>query len=62
MQKFVNYRMGLAVIGDISAHTAVSAALADFVWEANRGRRLWFLPDLDALSARLAPERNPAAR
>ncbi|MCF2530754.1 DUF4180 domain-containing protein [Yinghuangia soli] len=55
VQKFANYRLGLAVIGDISARTAESGALRDFVWESNRGSHLWFLPDLDALRTRLAP-------
>ncbi|HSA51407.1 MAG TPA: DUF4180 domain-containing protein [Yinghuangia sp.] len=52
-QKFVNYRIGLAVIGDITERTAASASLRDFVREANQGRHLWFLPDLDALRTRL---------
>ncbi|GAA2253417.1 MULTISPECIES: DUF4180 domain-containing protein [Kitasatospora] len=54
VQKFANYRLGLAVIGDISRHVSVSTALEDFVRESNRGRQLWFLSDLDALRARLA--------
>jgi hypothetical protein len=52
-QKFVNYRMQLAIIGDISARCAGSKALRDFVHEANRGRALWFLDDLEALQRRL---------
>lgn len=52
-QKFGNYRMGLAVVGDIGPSTAASTALADFVRESNRGRQLWFLPDAAALEARL---------
>ncbi|MFJ9041304.1 DUF4180 domain-containing protein [Streptomyces sp. NPDC102406] len=54
VQKFANYRMSLAVLGDIEAHTAASTALAAFVQESNRGRQLWFLPDTAALEARLA--------
>lgn len=53
-QKFVNYRMRLAVLGDISARTATSKPLQDFVRETNRGRQLWFLADLDELDQRLA--------
>ena len=45
--------MGLAVVGDIAGKVAASAALADWVRESNRGRSLWFVPDLDALAARL---------
>nr|WP_314434752.1 DUF4180 domain-containing protein [uncultured Brevundimonas sp.] len=52
-QKFVNYRIGLAVIGDISDAVAASDALRDYVRECNRGRQVWFLPDLPALRAAL---------
>lgn len=44
-QKFVNYRMGLAIMGDIEAHLSKSAPLRDFVREANRGGQLWFVAD-----------------
>lgn len=53
VQKFVNYGVALAIVGDISAHLAASAALRDFVHESNRGRHLWFVSDLEALAARL---------
>ncbi|WP_343714344.1 DUF4180 domain-containing protein [Inquilinus sp.] len=52
-QKAVNYRLKLAVIGDISEHLAASNALRDWVREANRGREIWFEPSLDSLAARL---------
>ncbi|MFE6779868.1 DUF4180 domain-containing protein [Streptomyces sp. NPDC057702] len=54
VQKFVNYRLGLAVIGDISAHTEASAAFRDFVRESNRGRQTWFLAAEDDFHTRLA--------
>ncbi|SCG35641.1 DUF4180 domain-containing protein [Micromonospora coxensis] len=54
MQKFVNYRLRLAVVGDISAHLAASAALRALVHESNRADHVWFVPDLDALDVRLA--------
>ena len=54
VQKFTNYRIRLVVMGDISAHLAASRALSDFVRESNRGDSVWFLPDGDALRARLA--------
>ena len=54
MQKFVNYRVGLAVIGDISAHTQRSTPLADLVRESNTGAHVWFLPDVETLERRLA--------
>jgi hypothetical protein len=59
-QKFANYRLRLAVVGDVSRHLAGSAALRDFVGEANRGRQLWFVADLADLARRLAA-RPPAA-
>jgi hypothetical protein len=51
MQKFLNYRLRLAVIGDISGHLASSSALRALVQESNRADHVWFLPDLDALDA-----------
>ncbi|MFY1619552.1 DUF4180 domain-containing protein [Micromonospora sp. WMMD736] len=53
MQKFVNYRLRLAVVGDISAQLAGSSALRALVHESNRGEQIWFVPDLDALDERL---------
>lgn len=55
VQKFVQYSMGLVVLGDLSARTEASEALRDFVRECNRGRHTWFAPDLDDLRQRLAP-------
>ncbi|MFE2064829.1 DUF4180 domain-containing protein [Streptomyces sp. NPDC059467] len=55
VQKFVNYRLRLAVVGDISRHLADSSALRDFVYEANRGRHLWFVADDAELAERLRP-------
>ncbi|GAA2634515.1 DUF4180 domain-containing protein [Actinomadura fulvescens] len=54
VQKFVQYGLGLAVVGDISRHTSQSEALRDFVRECNRGRHTWFVTDLDDLRQRLA--------
>ncbi|MFF3287371.1 DUF4180 domain-containing protein [Streptomyces sp. NPDC003023] len=54
VQKFANYRMKLAVVGDISRHLESGTALRDFVRESNRGTQLCFAPDMDALRARLA--------
>ncbi|MGS2616459.1 DUF4180 domain-containing protein [Micromonospora sp. LZ34] len=53
MQKFVNYRLRLAVVGDISGHLATSSALRALVHESNRAEHIWFVPDLDALDERL---------
>ena len=53
VQKFVNYRLRLAIVGDISAHVEQSAALRDFVYETNRGNQLWFLATPEELDAKL---------
>jgi hypothetical protein len=51
VQKFVNYGLRLAIVGEIPQP---SAALRDFVRECNRGRQVWFLDDADELAERLA--------
>lgn len=53
IQKFVNYRMPLAIIGDISGYLAASSALRAYVAESNTGRHVWFLADFSELDARL---------
>ena len=53
-QKIVNYRLHLAVVGDVSEHVAASDALRAFVVESNRGRHVWFVADDDELTQRLA--------
>jgi Domain of unknown function (DUF4180) len=53
MQKFVNYRVRLVIVGDISQRTGASTALRDLVRESNRGAHVWFVSDLDQLDARL---------
>jgi len=53
IQKFVTYRLRLAIVGDISAELAASGALRDFVRESNGGDRVWFVPDLVTLETRL---------
>jgi Domain of unknown function (DUF4180) len=53
IQKFVNYRLHLVIIGDISRELAASSALRAFVHESNRGRHVWFLDDQRLLDARL---------
>jgi hypothetical protein len=58
LQKLANYRLNLAVVGDISAHVATSDALRDFVVEANRGESFFFVASVEELSERLAPRRS----
>lgn len=52
-QKFVNYRLRCAIVGDISASLEQSRALRDFVREANDGKSIWFVADLEELRERL---------
>jgi hypothetical protein len=54
LQKFVNYRLRVVVVGDIARHTAASSALRSFVGESNRGRHVLFVDSVDELGARLA--------
>ncbi|WP_424185315.1 DUF4180 domain-containing protein [Actinokineospora sp. G85] len=50
-QKFANYRLKLAVVGDTSAHD--SDSLRAFIAESNRGAQLWFAADEAEFEARL---------
>lgn len=42
-QKYVNYGLRLAIIGDFSNYT--SKALHDFIYECNKGKDLYFVPN-----------------
>ncbi|MGZ9113175.1 MAG: DUF4180 domain-containing protein [Brevundimonas sp.] len=53
IQKFVTYRVRLAIVGDLSVEVAESDALRDFVRESNAGGHVWFVPDIAALEERL---------
>jgi hypothetical protein len=53
IQKCVNYRLRVAIVGDISGNLAGSAALRDFVRESNRREEVCFVDSMDALSERL---------
>jgi len=56
VQKFVNYGVRCAFVGDVSQAVAASDALRDFVRESNRGRHVWFVADLAELEARIAAQ------
>ncbi len=58
VQKFVNYRLRLVIIGDISRHLNASSPLRDFVDESNRGEYLWFVENLEELHSRPLSSRN----
>jgi hypothetical protein len=55
IQKIVQYRLRLVIVGDISRHLAESTALRAFVLEANRGKDVWFVATREELDDRLAP-------
>ena len=55
VQKLLDYRLRVAIVGDISGRTAGSEALGDWVRECNRGRQVWFVRDVQVLADRLAP-------
>ena len=42
LQKFVNYGMRVAIVGDFSHYT--SKPLQDFIRESNRGKTVFFVP------------------
>jgi hypothetical protein len=54
LQKFVNYRLRVAIIGDFSELASNSSALHAFIQESNRGGAIWFLANLSELEERLA--------
>jgi hypothetical protein len=45
LQKFSNYRMKLAIVGDFSKYTGKS--LKDFIFESNRTGRVMFVQTID---------------
>jgi hypothetical protein len=61
LQKFANYQISLAVVGDVAPQSAASAALGDFVREANRGRQLWFISDRGEFEEKLKGRRGAVA-
>jgi len=53
LQKFSNLGARLAIVGDLSAKTAESTALRDFIFETNQRDHVWFVRDMGVLTARL---------
>jgi len=52
LQKFVNYRMKLAIIGDFSKYT--SKPLKDFIYECNLGNSIFFVATEQSALEKLA--------
>ncbi|SFC75136.1 protein of unknown function [Parapedobacter composti] len=51
LQKFSNYRIRLAIVGDFSKFT--SNSLKHFIYESNRGKQIYFAATLDEALAAL---------
>lgn len=51
LQKFVNYNMKIAIVGDFSIYS--SKSLRDFIYESNNGRHIFFLSDKEQAIERL---------
>lgn len=41
LQKFVNYHIKIAIVGDFSVYS--SKSLKDFIYESNKGKHIFFL-------------------
>jgi len=52
LQKFSNYQMKLAVVGDFSKFK--SKSLQDFIRESNRGNRIFFIGSLEEAITKLS--------
>lgn len=46
LQKFSNYRVRLAIVGDFSRYTSRSKSLKDFIFESNKGNQVHFVASL----------------
>ncbi|WP_323122277.1 DUF4180 domain-containing protein [Burkholderia alba] len=62
LQKFVNYRLRVVIVGDLTDRVAERTAWRDFVLESNQGRTVWFVRDRAALLSRLLGEAAQGAR
>ncbi|RFS18592.1 DUF4180 domain-containing protein [Emticicia sp. C21] len=52
LQKFSNYNMPLAIVGDFSKYT--SKSLRDFIYESNNGRSVNFVSSVEEAKEKLA--------
>ena len=51
LQKFSNYRMRLAIVGDFGKYPGQS--IKDFIFESNKGRHINFVPSVEEAKNRL---------
>ena len=52
LQKFTNYRVKLAIVGDYSGYT--SRPLKDFIYESNKGKDFFFVETVDEAIEKLS--------
>ena len=52
LQKFSNYRVRLAIVGDFSNHT--SKSIKDFIYESNNGKLINFLGSVEEALKKLS--------
>jgi len=45
LQKFINYRKKIAIVGDYSKYT--SKPLKDFIYESNKGNSIYFVSSIE---------------
>lgn len=53
LQKFVQYRRRLVIMGDISHYIEQSRSFNSLVYEMNKGKQVWFLTNQQELTERL---------
>lgn len=58
LQKFVNYRLRLAIVGELPLEALESESLQAFIREANRGDQIWFVANANEARQRLASLRT----
>ena len=51
LQKFINYHVKIAIVGDFSMYS--SKSLKDFIYECNKGKDIFFLPNEEEAIERL---------
>jgi hypothetical protein len=52
LQKFTNYRVKIAIIGNFSVYT--SKSLKDFIYESNKGNAIFFVQDQNEAAEKLS--------
>ncbi len=52
LQKYANYKVRLAIIGEFSKYN--SDALNAFIIECNRGKQIYFIPDMDTATQKMS--------